>query len=304
MFITYDGKAISVYIKLGSIFKVRMRYIRFDVIKAIYIIEDDYGLSLELFLFNEKRIILSNSLDRTIFYIENWDDLIRALLGKYQNFNMNNCELLESFKPKLLYDIPIICWHSEREVADLTVIETQGGPLVIWEESDEDYTASGYYDSLGNSRLLEKLAIFSRRIRSKYREYYFAEIDDETILVYSKKRNISRKVVHKINFDSLKAIFADVGCVQQAENNSWEPSHMHLKFLLNGDTLIDLRQGICEDDNLSIVNWDELIESIANMLPSFNMSNYDLAYKAYSPILCWHAERQVPNLTTVINQKK
>lgn len=172
--------------------------------------------------------------------------------------------------------------------------------MTVLEETDQEYNASEYSERCKLSKRPIIPGNFAGKIRSKLRGDRFIIFDDKTLRVYSGRVIFPKKEIYQIAFSSVKSIFADLGTVQPYY---YHPPGITLEFIFDGQH-ISLTQKIREKDLSTVVNWDELIEGLMHYFPRFNMKNYEQAFRAYSPILCWHAEQEVADIRTVVTQDR
>jgi hypothetical protein len=144
-YFTNENEMLEVYDKWPFVWNKKRCSVSYDHIEAIYAENLEFAFSLVIFVKDKKRLFLPNTIfENDSFSFKNWEEMIRILAEKCLNFNMNNLE-----QAKETYEVPFLCWHSEKKVTDIQVIVTQDDISIAWKETGEKY---GFDDFLAISK--------------------------------------------------------------------------------------------------------------------------------------------------------
>lgn len=130
---------------LFSSYKLR-RKIPTETIEAVYATSSEHGFYFEIFLKDNKRMLLSEPAP-VYLVVSNWQEFVGLLPQFLESFNTNNLDVAKSVE-----DIPVLCWHFGRVVEDLKLAYNSYYRYFVWKKTSEEYDIDEYNSLLDKSK--------------------------------------------------------------------------------------------------------------------------------------------------------
>ena len=136
--INYNNNAIEVIVK--GLWPFKKKYsVPIDSIKVIYATNTEVGFCLDIFTKDNRIELTEPRYGNCFVHVNNWDELISILKVNIPDFNWNNFDHADE-----VWEIPFLCWHSEKRVQDIEVVEVRQG-LVVVNKDRSEYVFEDYY---------------------------------------------------------------------------------------------------------------------------------------------------------------